>query len=388
VSKLGIYLHLPFCHSRCSYCAFYTVPHAAQSQQTYVQVLCQEIRQVAHHGRHAGNLRMPPQGGRTVDTIFLGGGTPSLLTADEMQLVMGTLREEFQVLAGAEITLEANPETVTASSADLWSGQGVTRLSVGAQSFQDDVLKGLGRHHDARATRTAVTIARGAGIREISLDLIAGVQSKALMADLDEAIALVPDHLSMYLLEVDEEEVGGVTRLARSVARGTATVPDEDWFADVYPEAVSRLTAAGLRRYEISNFARGGSTSRHNLRYWHCQEVIGFGVSAHSLVAGQRHGIAADLDAYLTAAGCPELECDEGGDQDRVAEAWILGLRLDGGVTAGEVAVRTGVSQVSVPVARVQPAIDAGLMKRHGERLFLTDRGILLSNEVFQTFLP
>jgi oxygen-independent coproporphyrinogen-3 oxidase len=388
VPSLGLYLHLPFCRSRCSYCAFYTVPWESAGQGEYVSALCREIRQVARSGRRGENLQLTPQGGRKVDTIFLGGGTPSLMTSSQMQAVMETLQAEFHVSPGAEITLEANPETVTVSAAATWAALGINRLSVGAQSFQDEVLRQLGRRHDAGGTRAAVKAARAGGIPAISLDIIAGVQGAALMMDIKAALELAPDHLSMYLLEVDEEEVGGVTHLARRAARGQATIPDDEWFASAYPEAVANLAGAGLHRYEISNFARPGHASRHNLRYWRCQEVIGFGVAAHSLVNGHRHGIAGDLGAYLKSDGVPPVNCDEGGQEERIAEAWILGLRLDRGVTAREVQVRTGCDQVRLPARKVQPMIDAGLMLRRGERLYLTERGVLLSNEVFQIFLP
>jgi len=388
VPSLGLYLHLPFCRSGCSYCAFTTVPYDAGGQAEYVDALCREIRQVARHGRQAGDLNLPPQGGRQVNTVFLGGGTPSLLTIPQMQAVMATMQAEFSFNRRAEITLEANPETVTSAAAAGWARLGINRLSLGAQSFRDDVLRQLGRRHDADGTRAAVTAARAAGLQEVSLDIIAGVQGAALMEDLEDALALAPDHLSMYLLEVDEEEVGGVTHLARSAARGQAQVPDDEWFAQAYPRAVSRLAAAGLQRYEISNFARAGHASRHNLRYWRCQEVLGFGVAAHSLVGGHRHGVAVDLEDYLAAAGTPALECDTGGEPERIAEAWILGLRLERGVTAREVAMRTGCSAVELPAERLQPVMDAGLLRRTGDRLKLTGRGILLSNEVFQLFLP
>jgi len=331
---------------------------------------------------------MAPQGGRRVDTIFLGGGTPSLMTPAQMKALMESMKSEFDVSQGAEITLEANPETVNTAAATTWADLGINRLSIGAQSFQDGVLKQLGRRHDSGSTRAAVEAARAGGVPAISLDIIAGVQGTALMADLDEALALAPEHVSMYLLEVDEEEVGGVTNLARRAARGQATVPDDDWFATIYPRAVARLAGAGLQRYEISNFARIGSASRHNLRYWRCQEVLGFGVAAHSLVNGHRHGVAGDLQAYLDSGGVPPVTCDEGGMAERIAEAWILGLRLDRGVTAREVSVRTGYDQVELSEEKVQPLMEGGLMRRRGERLFLTERGILLSNEVFQVFLP
>lgn len=387
----GIYMHLPFCASRCSYCAFTTAPDQSATRQEYVQALAAEISRVARQGRQLGGMPLPPQHGRPVATIYLGGGTPSLLTQAQLEHLLAAVHQEFAVAADAEVTLEANPETVTPAAANGWRRLGVNRVSLGAQSFRDSVLRALDRQHDGRRIEAAMRELRAAGISQVSLDIIAGVQGDHLLDDLEQAMTLLPDHLSMYLLEVDAEEVGGVTRLARRVDAGRAQVPDEDWFAATYPRAVACLEAGGLPRYEISNFARPGCQSRHNLRYWRCQDVLGFGVAAHSQVAGERHGISRDLQAYLAAARCgqaPPAERDGVGAAERVAEAWILGLRLDEGISAREVALRTGTPEVPPPLDRLARVMAAGLLVQHGDRLRLTPRGVLLSNEVFQALLP
>jgi oxygen-independent coproporphyrinogen-3 oxidase len=391
VEPAGIYLHLPFCASRCSYCAFTTVTDHQETRAEYCQSLAEEIRRVARHGRSMGGVTLPAQHGRRISTVYLGGGTPSLLTHAQMEQVLAAIHDHFILAEGAEVTLEANPETVTCQAAKVWRALGVNRVSLGAQSFRDPVLRALGRRHDGQRIGAALRQVRQAGIRQVSLDIIAGVQGDHLLDDLRQAAALAPDHLSMYLLELDEDEVGGVTNLARRVQAGRAHAPDEDWFAAVYPRAVEQLARAGLARYEISNFARPGCKSQHNLRYWRCQDVLGFGVASHSLVAGERHGITRDLSAYLAAVRGgkePALERDSAGLDQRTAEAWILGLRLDEGVSVDEIVRRTGNRSALPPMKRLARAISAGLLVRQGDRLRLTARGVLLSNEVFQAFLP
>lgn len=391
MKPIGIYLHLPFCASRCAYCAFMTVTDHKDTRAEYVAALAAEIRRVARHGRNTGGVRLPAQQGRRISTVYLGGGTPSLLTSEQLEQVLAAIHDHFVLENDAEVTLEANPETVTLQAARSWQALGVNRVSLGAQSFRDDVLRALGRRHDARQIGIALKRVRQAGIDQVSLDIIAGVQGDWLLDDLRQATILEPDHLSMYLLELAEDEVGGVTSLARRVQSGRAHAPDDDWFAAVYPRAVEQLAGAGLARYEISNFARPGCQSRHNLRYWHCQDVMGFGVASHSLLSGERHGVSRDLAAYLDAARRgeePSLERDPAGPPERTAEAWILGLRLDTGVSVAEVVRRTGNPLALPPMDRLQRVISAGLLFRQGDRLRLTPRGVLLSNEVFQAFLP
>jgi oxygen-independent coproporphyrinogen-3 oxidase len=295
------------------------------------------------------------------------------------------------MMPGAEVTLEANPETVSPGAAESWMEAGVSRVSLGAQTFRNSTLTGLGRLHDAAAIRSAVARLRQAGCDNLSLDLIAGVDTHGFDADLEEACDLEPEHLSAYLLELDEAEVGGMTPLARRATAGRWCGPGEDWYAEAYPRAVERLSARGLTRYEICNFARPGRACRHNLKYWHSQEVLGFGPSAHSLMGGRRHAVTGDLGGYQAAldeGGQPATEMDEGGKEERAAEALFLGLRLAEGIDPVQVSERAGVPLGERRWQELQRLAEAGLLEWAGPRLRLTLRGVLLSNEVFQTVLP
>jgi len=229
-TPLGIYLHIPFCQARCSYCAFYTVPDRVEDRSRFIHALEAEIDSVAHRGRVAPGLVSPAPAGRRVDTVYLGGGTPSLLTGSEVARLLRSLAGCFSMTPGAEVTLEANPETVRPGAAESWMEAGVSRVSLGAQTFRDSTLTGLGRLHDAAAIRSAVARLRQAGCDNLSLDLIAGVDTHGFDADLEEACDLEPEHLSVYLLEMEEAEVGGLTPLARRASAGHWCGPGEDWY--------------------------------------------------------------------------------------------------------------------------------------------------------------
>jgi len=383
---LGIYAHVPFCQARCSYCAFYTLADRGDADRgQFAAALGSACERLAVQGQPP---LFPPLGGRRVDSIYFGGGTPSLLAPDDLVALVDRLRHRFDLTSDVEITLEANPETVNPDAARAWIAAGINRVSLGAQTFDAAVLRHLGREHGPEMIGRAVGMLRGAGCANLSLDLIAGVNPAGLEADLEQACALAPDHLSVYLLELTADEVGGRTPLAAQAARGTWRPPDEDWFADAYPRIVRRLAAAGLRRYEISNFARPGRTCRHNLKYWRCEEVLGVGPAAHTLLGGRRFATRPDLASWLVSVardGTAALVEDR--EIDPPAEALILGLRLDDGVSWAEVEERAG-----MPPRRAQRrAIDAfgaqGLLRRSGDRLQLTMRGVLLSNEVFERLL-
>ena len=278
------------------------------------------------------------------------------------------------------------------ATARLWIDLGINRVSVGAQTFSDDTLRRLGRRHDARAIVEAVEHLRDAGCSQVNLDLIAGVEAARLTEDLDAAVALQPDHLSLYLLELEEADLGTITPLARHAAAGRAVVPSPDWYADAYPAAVARLSAAGLQRYEICNFARSDAVSRHNLKYWHCDDVLGFGPSAHSLVAGMRFANPADTEAWeqalLSERRLPRAEVDHRTAATARAEIAILALRLTEGIGRHRLERLLMTEHRPDIPSFLDELADTGFLQVQDERVAFTTRGMLLSNEIFQRLLP
>jgi putative oxygen-independent coproporphyrinogen III oxidase len=392
MSGAGLYLHIPYCRARCTYCAFYTVGDTGRDgRRRLVRALIQDMRRASRQGLAPEGTRVPPLRTLDVDTIYLGGGTPSLLPCDDIDRLVAAARELFRVREDAEITIEANPETVRTRAARRWRAAGVNRVSLGAQTFDAAVLARVGRRHRPSTIDRAVERLRQAEFRNLSLDLIAGLAPDALAGDLERATALRPEHLSVYLLEVDEEEIGGPTALGRQRARGLWRSPDPDWFADAYLGAVEFLRAAGLHRYEICNFARPGCESRHNLKYWRGEPVIGFGPSAHSHWEGERFRVPPDVGRYMEAleGGAPPARLlDRAGVGDRIAEAFFLGLRLEEGIDTEEIGERTGEDVARRHGPLIDELLQGGLMERSGRRLKLTNRGFLVSNEIFQRFLP
>ena len=390
-NPLGLYIHVPFCRARCSYCAFYTVSHDEAGTERFVRAVVREIERFAAEGRSGDDLDLPPPAGRLVDTVYLGGGTPSLLEKRHLARLMTAVRTCFSIAGDAEVTLEANPETVTSLTAEAWMALGITRVSVGAQTFHAETLHQVGRLHGPDTIRSAVHHLRRAGCRNLSLDLIAGLIPKRFERDLREACSLSPDHLSVYLLEVDEEEVGAVTGLARRHAEGRARVPGGDWYADAYPRAVDLLAEEGLERYEICNFARPGHTCLHNLKYWRDHEVLGFGPAAHSLYAGVRFANVGDRAAYETAleAGMtPPCQVDRRTPAEADAETAFLALRLCEGIPRRRLERLLAAERRPHVPMMLDELLENGLLQHVGSRMVLSTRGVLVSNEIFHRFLP
>lgn len=381
VSPLGLYVHVPFCSAICHYCNFNRGLFDAGAKARYLQALLREIRQ-------AGAAVGATASRDAADTIFFGGGTPSLLELDEIRDVLCACRLAFDLDANAEITLEANPETVTPEALDGWRAAGVNRLSLGVQSFRDEELRRLGRMHDAARARRAMRDARRAGFDNISLDLMMWLPGQRV-ADVDDSVeALVdagPEHASLYILELYPQ-----APLREEMARaGWSLAPDEDG-AEMYERAMARLEAAGYDQYEISNVARPGRRSRHNLKYWSDGEWLGFGPGAHSTRQGVRWNNVAGTDDYARRldAGLPA-----GGERrvltalERCQEALITGLRLADGVRIDEVGARYGLDIWTRYGEHLQPYLDAGLLRHEQGRLRLSRQGMLLANEVLAVFI-
>ena len=372
---LGLYVHVPFCEVKCTYCHFAIDPGrpAGARQDRYVAALLREIAAAP---------------ARKADTVYFGGGTPSLLRSDRLAQVLGALRGRFPLASDAEVTLEANPRDLDVAGYRALAALGVNRLSLGLQSFDDAVLREMGRLHTAAEARHAFEWARGAGFASVSIDLILGWPGESeerWRRNLEAVGELRPDHVSLYVLEVE-----GRTLLSHRARQGRLRLPDDDLVADLYGETVVWLAAFGLERYEISNFARAGHASRHNAKYWDDAPFLGFGLSAHSYVEGRRFWNADSFGAYCRAieergsalTGERALSASE-----RVQEALFTALRRREGVDLAAFRARYGVDPVAEFGPRLRDAFDARLLELAAGRLRLTEEGVLLSNEVFEAFV-
>jgi oxygen-independent coproporphyrinogen-3 oxidase len=322
-----------------------------------------------------------------VDTVFLGGGTPSLLPAAEVARLLRLLGRCLEILPGAEVTLEANPESLTRRRLAAYRRAGVNRLSLGVQSFRDSLLARLQRAHDASRAREAARLAQEEGL-VLSLDLIFGLPGQGIedwRGDLEEAVALGPAHLSAYLLETDHD-----TPLARDLSEGRVAAPDPDLAARQLRLARSLLTRAGYRHYEISNFARPGQASRHNLKYWSDRPFVGFGLSAHSYLEGERRANPRELGRYLRDVGRGRHggRLVEAFDPERrLQEALFTGLRRLSGVSLSKLARRYGEERLSRHRPALEDLVARRLLLRRGSRVRLSLRALPVANEVFARFV-
>ena len=378
---LGVYLHSPFCVSHCTYCDFYTRAFAGALQvRTFTAVLAEGVRISAE------DLQVT---GRRVDTLYFGGGTPSLMEPADLETVIGSLQHAFRVDPEAEFSLEANPESVTPEKLRAFRSLGINRLSLGVQSFEPSILETLGRAHTARRAMEAFEEARSAGFENISFDLMLALpgQSRDIVRrDLKTSIQLKPDHLSAYLLEMDKESA-----LRARIERGELKPPTEDEAAELYELCRAAVARSGFHHYELSNFARRGRECRHNLKYWTDRPFVGFGPSAWSYLDGRRFREAADLEGYLEATRRgvpPRREEMKGGAEARMDEAIFAGLRLVEGIDLADVGRAYGVDD---PLGERRQAIldleEAGFVRLEGSRLRLTRRGYPIANEVFGVFV-
>lgn len=376
-AHIGIYVHIPFCQKHCPYCDFVVVEGMLHTAPAYVDALCAEIRQGA--ARHAPN---PP-----VATIFLGGGTPSLLRARAVEQILTTIRASFAVLPGAEITLEANPGPLRPRHLTAFRAAGVTRLSLGVQTFDPRGLATLGRLHTPVEGREAVANARAAGFDDVSLDLIFGWEDQSLAdwrADLATAIALGPDHISVYALTVEEG-----TPLAHAVATGATHVADDDLYAEMFLAADDDLTNAGFSHYEVSNYARPGHRSRHNCGYWVNGDYLGFGVGAHSHRHDRRWWNVRDLHTYLERApsGSAEAAGETIDAATTMAETMMLGTRLAEGIVDDAFLHRHNQTIDATFAPALTEYVALGLVKRTGGRTALTPRGRLVADAIAERFV-
>ena len=380
MNHAGVYLHIPFCRSHCSYCDFATGMYQTELADRYVNSLVREISKWSEVESRSA-----------VDTIYFGGGTPSLLTPSQIERILRAVRDHLEVIDGAEVTIELNPGdggTSVASKRETmheFQSLGINRASFGAQTFDDRELKQLGRTHSSADIPATFQQLRGAGFENISFDLIAGLPNQTLSGwrrNLDQALQLRPDHLSLYLLDVHEG-----TPLADQIRTGMRQRPDDDLTGEMYQVMVDEVCAAGYEHYEISNFSLPGFASRHNTKYWAGAPYYGFGCSAHSYDGWRRRWAnERDMAKYvrlIEQEGSPVVARTELNEEDARSESIFLGLRLMRGLDLDEYRKRFGSDLRDRYVSDLGRLVDAGLIEFDERLMRLTKRGALMSNEVF-----
>ncbi len=386
---LGIYISVPFCRTKCSYCNFASDVFSRAVFDRYVNRVCADIARAPQTvGKMGGRIE------REVDSIYLGGGTPTVLDAGQLRRMFDAVRTQFSVLAAAEITVECAPGTLTPEVLDSLRDCGVNRVSLGVQSFIDIEAAAVGRLHKRATVLDDIARLRAAGITNINVDLIAGLPhqtAESWQESVDQVIATGAPHASVYMLEVDEDSRLGRELIAGGTRYHAHFVPDDEATADFYVAACEKLEAAGVMQYEISNFSRPGFESRHNLKYWTRQPYLGFGVDAHSMLASAAPGVEAvrfanadAMERYVAASPPQKTDVSRAA---AIEEGFFLGLRLNRGVNLREVAAEFGAQALNdVRPAIVQLVAD-DLILQDGDCIRLTPRGRLFSNEVFQQFL-
>ena len=390
-TRAGIYIHIPFCERKCTYCNFNTTDFFNDLAARYNEAVTREI---AFWGK---NLR-PPSGELTqVDTIYFGGGTPSLIDAELLAEVLVACRTAFDVASNTEVTIEVNPATLARKKVDQWLSAGINRASVGVQSFLDDELVSLSRTHSADDARRTIDVLRESGFENISLDLIAGLPEQSLTDwefSLCEALAMRPEHMSLYMLDLKEG-----TQLLAQLKRGLRPPVDDDLAAEMYRMISAATRAAGYEHYEISNFARveregpdgiSPFRSKHNCKYWTGAPFYGIGCGAHSYDRSSRWFNVLKTETYIdrvAKGGDAIAERNELSESDRAAEALFMGLRLKEGISLAAFFSEYGVDVIERFGEELPRLADAGLIELAGGQLSLTPAGRLLSNEVFVSFV-
>ena len=369
-STLGLYLHIPFCRSKCDYCDFYSLPGGEDRMDGYLRALLRQLEEA-----------VPGAAGHSVDTVYVGGGTPTVFGGERLTALLAAVGRLYRLAPGAEITCEANPDSAGEELLRALRRAGFGRLSLGMQSADAGELAAVHRRHTPEQTDAAVAAARRVGFENLSLDLICGLPGQteeSWRRTVEHALSLRPEHLSCYGLKVEEG-----TPLARRVAAGEE-LPDDDAQADRYLWTVERLARAGFRQYEISNFARPGYESRHNLRYWRLEPYLGFGPGAHSDFGGRRFAVPADLAGYLAGEAVPEGEAVS--PWERGNEYLMLGLRTAAGIAGEEYRRRFGGD--FAPLEELLSRFAGhGWAERNGDRWRLTPAGFLVSNRLIGALL-
>lgn len=371
MGKLGVYIHIPFCIRKCNYCDFCSFPDKdGSAMREYCDELCRRMRAFSEDN-----------GRREVDTVYFGGGTPSLLPSVCFESLFKTLRECFLIDADAEITVECNPATVSRESLEGLHELGVNRLSIGLQSANENELRALGRLHSFEELCESFGLARMVGFDNISLDLMYGIPEQTLESfenSLLRVCELAPEHISSYGLKIEDGTAFGRMR-------DSLTLPDEDEEYEMYTLCRRVLEAHGYERYEISNFAKRGYESRHNMRYWKLEDYIGFGVAAHSCIQNERFGNSRDIAAFLRGEDIVEERYSVNVDERR-REYVMLGLRLGKGISDSEYRAFCGRGLLD-DMPQIEKFVSAGYLVKSGERVAFSDKGFFVSNAILSELL-
>jgi len=393
---LGLYISIPFCRSKCTYCNFASGVYPASEHARYIDRLIEDLSLAGECAAGMG-LALP----RVADTVYLGGGTPSLLAPELIERLFAAVRARFELEHGAEITIECAPGQIADETLEAFQAVGVNRVSLGVQSFIDREAQVSGRLHSRAVVEEDLRRLRGAGIANLSMDLIAGLAGQTAES-WKESLNVLADsgvpHASVYMLEVDDDSRLGREMLAGGARYYAELVPTDDTIAQMYTRAIERLASAGLAQYEISNFCRPGFESRHNLRYWQRRPYLGLGLDASSMLreaipaAGQsksgyvlRSTTTSDLNEFLARTGAVETAWLSPARQHE--EAWFLGLRLNQGVEVAAPEREFGSEAAARAMDVVERLVEDGLLESEGKTVRLTAHGQMLSNDVFQEFL-
>lgn len=375
--SLGIYIHIPFCQAKCSYCHFISIPYRQDIAELYKNAVMREI------ASSASSLD-----GEEVDSVYFGGGTPSLVPAEHIAALLGACRKRFRVAEDCEVSMEANPGTISPDKLAMYRRAGISRVSLGAQSFDDRELSSIGRLHSAEMIPASLSQLRAGGFRNINLDLMLGLPGQTEASwkrSLAETAHLSPAHVSVYMLDLDEQ-----CPLFSAAAGGSINLPDEDLVSDLYLETIRHLTSCGYTQYEISNFAKPGFACRHNLKYWKRESVLGFGLGSHSFDLRLRYANCAKIEDYLNAmekGASPVNWSEPVSDEQALQEMFFLGLRLAEGVDCSRLKNSHYGNYLKKYEDSFNDLQSRGLIERKDAIIRLTQSGMLLSNEVFQLFV-
>ena len=375
--ELGLYVHIPFCVKKCGYCDFLSWCGTSEEKETYVQALLKEIESYREFAR-----------GYRVSTVFVGGGTPSVLEAGQMEGVLGNIQEVFELEKKPEITLEMNPGTVTEEKLQCYKENGVNRLSIGLQSVKNEKLEVLGRIHSYEEFLESYELALKAVFTNISVDLISSIPGQKLeewKEELAALSALSPEHISVYQLIIEAE-----TPFYEKYAEHEELLPDEEESREIYLWTGSFLKEQGYEQYEISNYAKPGKESRHNLKYWERGDYLGLGLGAASMVRNIRMSNTKDMKTYLERCGQPKTMREDVQfleEARQMEEFMFLGLRKTRGVSRKEFRRIFGQEMDMVYEKALHKCLENGMLKEHKDRVYLSEEGVLLSNAVLSEFL-